>query len=162
MDFLTSHLLTLILFVPTAAAVVVLLLPKERVNLSRWFALAASLVSFILALVAWAQFSAGKPGFQLEENVSWYAAIQSSYHLGIDGISLPMVLLTTLLTPLALLASFSITERVKPYMLLFLLRERGMLGVLLSLDLVLFFVFWEIGLIPMYFVIAQWGGSNRN
>lgn len=162
MEFLLSHLLTLILFVPTAAAVVLLLVPKERVNLVRWFTLGASLVPFLLSLLAWTQFIPGKPGFQFEEQVSWYAAIQSSYHLGIDGISLPLVLLTTLLIPLALLASFSITERIKPYMILFLLLETGMLGVFLSLDLLLFFVFWEIGLIPMYFLIAQWGGSNRN
>jgi NADH-quinone oxidoreductase subunit M len=162
MDILTSHLLTLILFVPTAAAVVLLFIPKERVNLIRWFALGASLVPFILALVAWTTFQSGKPGFQFEENVTWYAAISSTYHLGIDGISLPMVLLTTLLTPLALLASFSITERVKPYMILFMLLETGMLGVFLALDLLLFFVFWEIGLVPMYFLINQWGGSNRN
>jgi NADH-quinone oxidoreductase subunit M len=162
MEFLLSHLLSLILFVPTAGAVVLLLVPKERVNLIRWIALGASLIPFILALVAWAQFTSGKPGFQFEEQASWYAAIQSSYHLGLDGISLPMILLTTLLTPLSLLASFSVTERVKPYMILFLLLETGMLGVFLALDLLLFFVFWEIGLVPMYFLIAQWGGSNRN
>ena len=162
MEFLLSHLLSLILFVPTAAAVVLLLVPKERVNLIRWFALGASLIPFLLALVAWVQFTPGKPGFQFEEQAAWYAAIQSSYHLGLDGISLPMVLLTTLLTPLSLLASFGVTERVKPYMILFLLLETGMLGVFLALDLLLFFVFWEIGLVPMYFLIAQWGGSNRN
>ncbi|MHC1783332.1 MAG: NuoM family protein [Anaerolineaceae bacterium] len=85
-----------------------------------------------------------------------------SYHLGVDGISLPMVLLTTLLVPLALLASFSIKEKVQTYLSLFLLLETGMLGVFLSLDLLLFFVFWEIGLVPMYFLIAQWGSANRN
>ncbi len=162
MEFLTSHLLSLILFVPTAAAVVLLLIPKERVNLIRWFALGASLIPFVLAIVVCAYFSPSKTGFQLEEQASWYAAIQSSYHLGLDGISLPMVLLTTLLTPLSLLASFSVTERIKPYMILFLLLETGMLGVFMALDLLLFFVFWEIGLVPMYFLIAQWGGSNRN
>ena len=73
-----------------------------------------------------------------------------------------MVLLTTLLIPLALLASFSMSERIKPYLFLFLLLETGMLGVFMALDLLLFFVFWEIGLVPMYFLIAQWGGSNRN
>ena len=85
----------------------------------------------------------------------------SSLHLGVDGISLAMVLLTTLLTPLAILASFSITERVKAYMILFLLLETGMLGVFMSLDLLIFFVFWEIGLVPMYFLINQWGSANR-
>ncbi len=162
MEFLTSHLLTLILFVPTAAAVVLLFVPKERVSLIRWFTLIVSLIPFVLSLVAWAQFKSGQAGFQFEEKVTWYAAIQSSYHVGIDGISLPMVLLTTLLTPLVIVASFSVTERVKPYMILFMLLETGMLGVFLALDLLLFFVFWEIGLVPMYFLIAQWGGANRN
>ena len=101
-------------------------------------------------------------GFQFEEQLTWYAALNSTYHLGVDGISLTMVLLTTLLTPLALLASFSITDKVKAYMILFLLLETGMLGVFLALDLLLFFVFWEIGLVPMYFLISQWGGANRN
>lgn len=164
MEFLLSHLLTLILFVPTAGAVVLLLLPKERVNLIRWFALIVSLIPFALSLVAWVQFplSPEKAGFRFDEQMIWYPAINASYHLGIDGISLPMVLLTTLLTPLALLASFSVVERVKPYLFLFLLLETGMLGVFMALDLLLFFVFWEIGLVPMYFLIAQWGGSNRN
>jgi NADH-quinone oxidoreductase subunit M len=85
-----------------------------------------------------------------------------AYHVGMDGISLVMVLLTTLLTPLVILASFKVEERVKAYMILFLLLETGMLGVFLSLDLLLFFVFWEVGLVPMYFLISQWGGANRN
>jgi NADH-quinone oxidoreductase subunit M len=162
MDFITTHLLSLILFTPTLAAVIVLLLPAGRLKLIRWFAVGASLVPFVLSLWLWAQFNSGQAGFQFVEQVAWYQALSSSYHLGIDGISLPMVLLTTLLTPLSLLASFSVTERVKPYMFLFLLLETGMLGVFLSLDLLLFFVFWEVGLIPMYFLIAQWGSANRN
>jgi NADH-quinone oxidoreductase subunit M len=83
-------------------------------------------------------------------------------HFGVDGLSLTMVLLTTLLTPLAIIASFSITDRVKAYMMLFLFLESGMLGVFMSLDLLLFFVFWEVGLVPMYFLINQWGSANRN
>ncbi len=89
-------------------------------------------------------------------------AINSSFHLGVDGIALTMVILTTLLTPLAILASFQIQEKVKAYMMLFLLLETGMLGVFMSLDLLLFFVFWEVGLVPMYFLINQWGGEKRN
>ena len=162
MDFITSHLLSLILFTPTLAALILLFLPQDRVKLLRWFALGASLVPFLLTLYVWAIFQSGTPGFQFVEQVSWYSALSSSYHLGIDGISLPMILLTTLLTPLSLLASFSVSERVKPYLFLFLLLETGMLGVFMALDLLLFFVFWEVGLIPMYFLIAQWGSANRN
>jgi len=88
--------------------------------------------------------------------------VHSSFHLGVDGLSLTMVLLTTLLMPLGVLASFSISERVKAYMMLFLFLETGLLGVFLSLDLLFFFIFWEVGLVPMYFLINQWGSANRN
>jgi NADH-quinone oxidoreductase subunit M len=162
MGFIQENLLSLILFVPAAAALVLLFVPGEQKRLIRWFALAASLVPLLLALVAWANFERPGSGFQFEEQRVWYAAINASYHVGLDGISLVMVLLTTLLVPLVILASFKIEERVKPYMILFLLLETGMLGVFLALDLLLFFLFWEVGLVPMYFLIAQWGGQNRN
>ena len=162
MEFIASHLLSLILFTPVLAAAIVLILPKGNVKLIRWTAFLSSLVPFGLSLWLWFGFEAGKTGFQFIEQADWYAAINSSYHLGVDGISLTMVILTTLLIPLALLASFSITEKVKAYMILFLLLETGILGVFVALDLMLFFVFWEIGLVPMYFLIYQWGGANRN
>jgi NADH-quinone oxidoreductase subunit M len=162
MEFIASHLLSLILFLPTAAAALIWLIPAGKVNLLRWFALLASLVPLALSISAWVRFDPSASGFQLVEQASWYEAIRSSYHLGVDGVSLPMVLLTTLLVPLALLASFSVKEKVQTYLSLFLLLETGMLGVFLSLDLLLFFVFWEIGLVPMYFLIAQWGSANRN
>jgi len=162
MEFIYAHLLSLILFIPTLAAVIVLFLPGDKVRLIRWFALGASLIPFALSLLMWTRFQPGTAGFQFQEQIAWYAAISASYHLGIDGISLPMILLTTLLIPLSLLTSFSVTERVKPYMFLFLLLETGLLGVFMALDLMLFFVFWEMGLVPMYFLIAQWGSANRN
>lgn len=162
MDFIFSHLLLLILFVPALAALLLLLLPKDQAGLLRWFALGASLVPFVLSLVLWFGFNPDQPGFQFEESYVWYEAIHSSLHLGVDGLSLTMVLLTTLLTPLAVLASFNITDRVKVYMMLFLFLETGMLGVFLSLDLLIFFVFWEIGLVPMYFLINQWGSANKD
>lgn len=165
MEFIENHLLSLILFTPTVAAIILLLIPGKNTRVFRWGALAASLIPLALTLLAWFNFeqtpTAAAP-FQFEEKATWYAAINASYHLGIDGISLTMVLLTTLLTPLAILASFSIAERVKAYMILFLLLETGMLGVFMALDLMLFFVFWEVGLVPMYFLIARWGGANRN
>jgi NADH-quinone oxidoreductase subunit M len=162
MDFLNTHLLSLILFLPTIAALIMLFLPGGEEKLLRWFAFGASLIPFILTLALWNGFNPGQPGFQFEEVYPWYEALHSSLHLGVDGISLSMVLLTTLLTPLAILASFSVTDRVKPYMMLFLFLETGMLGVFMSLDLLIFFVFWEIGLVPMYFLINQWGSANRN
>jgi NADH-quinone oxidoreductase subunit M len=163
MEFINNHLLTLILFLPAVSALLLLLLPARNLRLLRWVTFVASLLPFVLTLVAWFRFNPlvdpANP-FQFEELFAWYPAIGSSYH--VDGISLPMILLTTLLTPLAILASFGITEKVKAYMILFLLLETGVLGVFMSLDLLLFFVFWEIGLVPMYFLIAQWGGANRN
>ena len=162
MDFIVRHLLTLILFLPTAAAAVIFFLPNNKEKLIKWTAFLFSLLPLLFTVLLWTGFNADQPGFQYQEQVAWFPSIASTYHLGIDGISLPMVLLTTLLTPLALLASFSIKDRIKPYMMLFLFLETGMLGVFVSLDLLLFFVFWEIGLVPMYFLINQWGGENRN
>ncbi len=158
---LQNNTLSLILFVPTLAALVVLLLPRDQVGLIRWVAFGASLIPLGLAIALWLGYLPAQAGFQFEERYEWFAVINSSYHLGVDGISLPMVLLTTILTPLALLFSFGITERVRAYMVLFLLLETGMLGVFLSLDLILFFLFWEVGLIPMYFLINIWGSANR-
>ena len=159
-QFLLQHLLTLILFFPVLAAVVILCLPKGNLQAIRWSAFGLSLVPFFLTIVLWAQFKAGQSGFQFQEQANWYAAIHSTFHVGVDGLSLTMVLLTTLLTPMALLASFNITDRLKAYMFLFLLLVTGMLGVFLSLDLLIFFVFWEIGLVPMYFLINQWGSEK--
>jgi NADH-quinone oxidoreductase subunit M len=161
MEIFNTHLLSLILFTPAVAALIMFFLPDDA-KLQRWFAFSASLVPFILTLVLWSRFNPSVTGFQFEEKYVWYEAINSSLHLGVDGISFSMVLLTTLLTPLAILASFSVTDRVKPYMMLFLFLEMGMLGVFLALDLLIFFVFWEIGLVPMYFLINQWGSANRN
>lgn len=160
MNFVPNNLLSLILFTPTFVAVVLLLLPRAEVKLVRWVAFLGSLIPLGLSLSLWFNFDAGQPGFQFREQYIWYEAINSTYHLGVDGLSLTMVLLTTLLTPICILASYTIEDRVKPFMILFLLLETGMLGVFLSLDLLLFFVFWEIGLVPMYFLINQWGSET--
>jgi NADH-quinone oxidoreductase subunit M len=160
MEFVTSNLLSLILFTPVLAAVVLMLLPREQEDLIRWAAFLLSFVPLAFSLALWFGFNPNTPGFQYEERAIWYEAINSSYHLGVDGISLTMVLLTTLMTPLAILASFTIRDNVRAYMVLFFLLELGMLGVFLSLDLLLFFVFWEFGLVPMYFLINQWGSEK--
>lgn len=162
MTFIATHLLSLILFIPTLAAIIMLFLPTAENKLHHWFAFGASLLPLILSLIVWFNFRAAQPGFQFEETHPWYESIGSSLHLGVDGLSLTMVLLTTLLTPLAILASFSIQDKVKAYMMLFLFLETGMLGVFMALDLLIFFVFWEVGLVPMYFLINQWGSANRN
>jgi NADH-quinone oxidoreductase subunit M len=162
MHFIDSHLLSLILFVPALTAVLLLFLPGRSPMLVRWTAFLGSLIPLAISVYAWLRFNASAPGFQFEEHYAWYEAVGSSLHLGVDGLSLTMVLLTTLLTPLAILASFGITDRVRAFMMLFLFLETGMLGVFLAMDLLLFFVFWEIGLVPMYFLINQWGSANRD
>lgn len=160
MTFVMSHLLSLILFTPAVVALVVMLLPREKVNLIRWVAFLGSLIPLGLSLILWFRFQAGQPGFQFVEKVVWFPLLGVQYQVGVDGLSLTMVLLSTLLTPLALLASFNIQEEVKAYMAFFLLQETGMLGVFLALDLVLFFVFWEVGVVPMYFLIHRWGSPK--
>lgn len=160
MDFLTQHLLTLILFSPVLAGIILVCLPREQDNLIRWTAFGLSLIPLGLSIFLWFSFVPGVAGFQFTEQLAWYSAINASYHVGVDGISLTMVLLTTLLTPLAILASFNIKDRIKSYMVLFFLLEMGMLGVFLALDLLIFFVFWEFGLVPMYFLINQWGSEK--
>jgi NADH-quinone oxidoreductase subunit M len=158
-------ILSLILLSPTVVALVLLFLPRQERALLRWTALLGSLVTLVLSLVLWFDFDGAVSGFQYVELLDWYPSLNASYHLGVDGLSLSMVLLTTLLTPIAILASFNVGDAskaysVKAYMILFLLLETGMLGVFLSLDLLLFFVFWEIGLVPMYFLINQWGSEK--
>jgi NADH-quinone oxidoreductase subunit M len=162
MQLITDNILSLILFSPLVGGLLVLLLPGENKTLVRRVALALSLIPFTLTLVAWFGFNAAPEvdGFRFQQQVAWYPAINSSFHLGVDGLSLSMVLLTTLLAPIAILASFNLEEKIKPYMALFLALETGMLGVFLSLDLLLFFVFWELGLVPMYFLIDQWGSKT--
>jgi NADH-quinone oxidoreductase subunit M len=160
LDFLAHHLLSFILWTPALAAGVLFLLP-DRERWWRTFALAASLVPLGLSSALWLGYDGAAGGFQFEERAVWYAAIGSDYHLGADGLSIPLVVLTALLIPLALLVSAGIRQKVRAYLALFLLLETGLLGVFLSLDLLLFFVFWEAGLVPMYFLIQQWGGERR-
>lgn len=159
--FLFDHLLTLIVFSPLIGLVLVLLLPREETRLIQWAGFLATLVPLALTLPAWFRFAPGQSGYQFEQLVPWYPQIGINYHVGLDGISLPLLLLTALLTPLAALVSFSVTERVKAYFALLLLLEVAMLGVFVALDLIIFFVFFEFTLIPMMFLIMLWGGENR-
>jgi NADH-quinone oxidoreductase subunit M len=161
MQLVLANLLTLIVFTPLVGSAVLMLLPRGNKSLIRWLALIFSLIPLVLAVVLWLGYDAAQPGFQFEEQVPWFPQIGSTYHLGVDGISVSMILLTALLAPLAILISWSIEERVNLYMALFLMLEMGMLGVFAALDLVIFFIFWEIGLVPMYFLINIWGSDNR-
>jgi len=163
MEFLFKNLISLILFSPLIGAAILFILPRATSDRTmKWIAFLWSLVSLALALILWVNYRPEAAGFQFEFKLPWFPQINSTYHVGVDGISVPMVLLTALLTPLALLISFNIKERVRAYLILFLMLETGMLGVFVALDLIVFFVFWEIGLVPMYFLISQWGGKERN
>lgn len=156
-----GFLLTLVTFIPLVGSLVILLLPKKNENLIRYFSLGITFLALALAIVIWTQFKIGAPGYPIEQKVPWIPAMGINYHLGIDGMSMLLVFLTTLLSVTACLASFTIKNRVKEYFSLFLLLETGLIGVFLALDLVMFYVFWEIVLVPMYFLIAIWGGERK-
>ena len=165
--------LTTIVFLPALVAAVLALpiIPKAREEAIRWITLATTVVVFVLSLwMAWptlfgavgpAQFTVGEAGMQAVVKRPWIPAFNIEYLLGVDGISMPLVVLTTFLSVLACAASWPITKHVKAYHVLFLLLVTGMLGVFVSLDFFLFYVFWEVMLLPMYFLIGIWGGPRR-
>lgn len=156
-------LLSALVLTPGVVALVLLfLVPRTAVTVHRVVGLLASLFTFGLALAAWQLFQPEIPGFQLVEAREWIPALGIHYRLGLDGISLLLVLLTTLLQPIILLSSWTtIRERVKGYVAAMLILETGILGAFLATDLFLFYVFWEVMLIPMYFIIGVWGGERR-
>jgi NADH-quinone oxidoreductase subunit M len=155
-------ILTLLVALPFAGGAAVLLTGRDRASLTRWLALGISLVTFVLSLMMWAQFDPTQGGYQLEEVHSWMPDFGISYHVGIDGISLLLVVLTTFLTPIALLCSWeSVDQRVREFSFFMLALEAAMIGVFISLDLFLFYVFWDAMLIPMYFLIGIWGYDRR-
>ena len=157
-----AHLLSFLIFLPLAGAVLIALAGRGRDALCRWLALLVSLVVFVLSLSAYTGFDSNSLGMQFEERAPWVERMGIQYALGIDGISLLLVLMTTFLSVLAILASWKgITTRVREYMASMLLLETGMLGVFCALDLFLFYVFWEAMLIPMYLLIGVWGGQRR-
>jgi len=157
-----DHLLSLILCVPLAGLLVLFFLPSSNPRLIKLWANFVFLAGFLVSLPLWFQYDPGGPLFQFVEKAPWIPAIGASWHLGVDGYAALLILLTTLVGSVAILCSWSaITERLKEYYGHFLLLQFGMLGVFAARDLLLFFVFWELTLIPMYFIIAIWGGERR-
>jgi NADH-quinone oxidoreductase subunit M len=154
-------ILSLLLLLPLAGAVLIAVLPRDAHRLIRGLALGASGATGLLAWGLLGRFRTGEAGLQFSEWVEWNPRLGSAYSLGLDGISFPMVLLATLLCFIALLASASIRERVKGYYTLVLLLEAAMLGVFMAQDWSLFYVFWELTLIPLLFLIGRWGGVRR-
>src|SRR5262249_10985758 len=171
-SFMNLDLLSVITFLPMLGAGVIIVLPRNQKNLARTVALGFSLAVLVLSIVAFYRYASGgcplgapKEGspfvFGCESSNDYFALLHSTWHVGIDGLSAAMVLLTGILTPLAILISYEITDCVHEHMALFLFLEMGLMGVFVSLDLLFFFLFWEIGLVPMYFLINIWGGENR-
>ena len=165
-----QHLLSIVLFAPLAGFAVLLLIPGSQKNLIKVWANLVGFASFLVSLPLVTRFDNDTPGFQsimhpqfhFEESANWIPSLGAHYHIGIDGISLLLIMLTTLMGFLAILSSWNaIDERVKEYYAMFLLLQTGMIGVFVSLDFFLFYVFWELVLVPMYFIIGVWGGPRK-
>jgi NADH-quinone oxidoreductase subunit M len=157
-----SNILSVTLWLPIAAAVLLLVFPKTASSAIKGFGLLASIATFIASLGILSGFKEGVAGFQLVESLNWIPQWGIHYALGVDGISLWLVLLTTLLTPVVFLSSWNtIHKHPKEYVIAFLIMEAAMIGVFISTDLLLFYVFFELTLLPMYLVIGVWGGANR-
>jgi NADH-quinone oxidoreductase subunit M len=157
-----DHYLSLILFTPLAGALVLLLMNKQNENAIRWVANIVALAGFLISVPLWFWYSPLGPDFQFIERAPWIPSIGADYFLGVDGLSTLLILLTTMMGTIAVLSSWeAITERVKEYYIFLLVLQTGMLGAFMSLDFLLFFLFWEVMLVPMYFLIGIWGSANR-
>lgn len=158
---MTDHVLTYMTFFPLAGMVAVLLLPRDRHDWIRWVSALFALPPLLLAGWLYGNFNSANPGLQFVEKLPWIPAYNIQYFVAVDGISISMVLLTALLSFLCIFASWGIEKGVKGYFALFLMLETGMMGVFVALDFFLFYIFWEVMLLPMYFLIGIWGGPRR-
>ncbi len=158
-----NNLLSIITFLPLVAAVILALFlrgdDEAAARNAKWLAMAASIATFLFSLLILAGFDPQNTGYQFVEEADWIMGLK--YKMGVDGISVLFVMLTTFMMPLTIWASWNVTVRVKEYMIAFLLLETLLLGVFMALDLVLFYLFFEGGLIPMFLIIGIWGGKNR-
>src|SRR5262245_20338295 len=157
-----NHLLSIILFEPLVGALLILLVSKRNEDAIRWIANITALVGFFISIPLWFWYNPQGPDFQFVERAAWIPTIGAEYFLGVDGLSVLLILLTTMMGFIAVLSSWTaITERVKEYYIFMLVLQTGMLGAFMSLDFLLLFLFWEVMLVPMYFLIGIWGSSNR-
>jgi NADH-quinone oxidoreductase subunit M len=157
-----SHLLSIILFTPLLGAVLLLFVSRQQTNLIRWIANIVAFIGFVVSLPLWFAYNPAGAQFQFVERCPWIPSIGAEYFLGVDGFSVLLILLTTLMGVIAILSSWTaITERVKEYYIFLLVLQSGMIGAFLSLDFLLFFLFWEVMLVPMYFLIGIWGSDRR-
>ncbi len=157
-----EHLLSLILFTPLVGAAVLMFVNKRSENAIRWIANLFAFAGFLVSLPLWFLYDYKDPSYQFLERAPWIPSIGAEYHLGVDGFAVLMILLTTLMGTIAVLSSWTaIKERVKEYYIFLLILQSGMLGAFVSLDFLLFFLFWEVMLVPMYFLIGIWGSDRR-
>jgi NADH-quinone oxidoreductase subunit M len=162
MDETSFPILSLLLWLPLLGALLVILIPGANKTLIRGFTMVFSLFGLAVAAVVWSDFDGTTAGFQMVEKLEWIPSLGVSYHLGVDGISLLLVALTAFLLPVTVLSTYKAVENgVKGFMFSLLLLQVGMLGAFLSQDVFLFYIFWELMLIPMYFLIGIWGGERR-
>ncbi|HWW82360.1 MAG TPA: NADH-quinone oxidoreductase subunit M [Vicinamibacterales bacterium] len=157
-----THYLSLILFTPLAGALLLLLVNKQNTDAIRWVANIVALVGFVISIPLWFWFDPQNANYQFIERAPWIPSVGAEYFLGVDGFSTLLILLTTMMGSIAVLSSWTaITERVKEYYIFLLVLQTGMLGAFMSLDFLLFFLFWEVMLVPMYFLIGIWGSDRR-
>src|SRR5215469_1994867 len=156
-----NHALTLITFVPIAGMVLALATPQAMKDICKWIAVAATAIQLVIALWLYKSFDTTTTAVQFAERHDWIPAYHITYFMGVDGISISMVLLTALICFISVFASFGINRAEKAYYALLLMLDAGMMGVFVSLDFFLFYIFWEVMLLPMYFLIGVWGGPRR-
>ena len=157
-------LISVTIFLPLIGSLIIFLIKEDEVSANniKWAALWTSLGTFILSCLIWWQFDSSLAGYQLTEKYKWFSDFNFFYHVGVDGISLFMILLSSFLTPFCILASWvSIKKQIKEYMMAFLFLETVMLGMFSSVDILLFYIFFESVLIPMFLIIGIWGGERR-
>lgn len=155
------NILSVLIFLPVIGLIITMALPKSAAGKAKIVALIFTILTVIISAYIWFAFDRANPSMQFTEKYNWISGVNIYYHLGIDGISLPIVFLTCILSVLGVLVSWDINNKPKAFFALMLLLETGMLGVFVSLDFILFYIFWELVLLPMYFLIGIWGSSNR-
>lgn len=168
---LTDYILSIITFFPLLAIPLIVLVPKSKEQIIRWISLAVITVPLILSFYLYAiyninspirPYSTDRPDLMFVEHLSWIKSFNIEYFLAVDGISMPMVLLTTIVSFVGVIGSWGINKSVKGYFVLYTILYVGMMGVFLALDFFLFYVFWEVMLLPMYFLIGIWGGQGKS
>lgn len=161
MDFFRAHLLSIVLFLPLAGALIALLMPREEHGQIRGVGMVTTVLAFLLSLFLWSGYDTAAGGLQLVERIPWVESLGLAYHVGVDGIAVLLIVLTTFLMPLVLLSTWSIQVRVKELVVALLVLQTAMVGAFVALDLILFFLFWEAMLVPMYLLIGVWGSERR-